>query len=892
MPETRCSVCFSAFNGVIQVSDYENLLYQITSRIRQSLDLSEVLDSAVQEIFKLLKVDRVKIYCFEPDGSGEVIAEAVNVAALPSLQNLRFPAADIPPEARAQFIKARLRVIVDVSAQRKTVSSREDLHSGAVKPLDYRQVDPCHLEYLSAMGVASSLVMPILHQEGLWGLLAVHHSAPRRFSERELQILQLLADQLEIAIAQSSLLLQAQQQAEHEAIVSRVSQILHYPLAQASLRQQVLETLVKELKASGGRLYLVGDRINPHSQTYTVGDQPLAQALEEMPLWQAWVDQQTHGGATEADMSGHTAFTRQTLAPLDQSKSAIYPSNQPFSGTLPDLQPDSWKLLANLFEPTPIRSFLVIPLAFQEHYLGCITLFRRGHSVNIAWAGQCASNQRLQFPKLSFEVWRELRQDQPEPWSVEELKLLQAIGLHLSMSVLQRRIEAMVRYQSSHDSLTGLPNRLLFTERLTLALMEADQSNEMIGIAILDVNRFKRINESLGSEAGDQLLRQVADRLQANLRPQDFLARWGSDEFTLLLPGLHSAEDVLALIEEIMVHVAEPFQLQEREIYITSSLGMALAPYDGEDADTLLRCAGVAVQKAQQEGLHTFQLYQREKGPAALEALTLEGDLRRALISQQLELYYQPQLEIATGRLIGLEALIRWQHPTLGFISPGEFIPLAEETGLIHDIGRWALRTACQQQQLWGQAGFPDLRVCVNLSPKQFYRADLPQLVWEALNAYDVPPACLELEITESAAMQDMDSTIRMLGQLRQTGIRIALDDFGTGYSSLTAIKHFPLDTLKLDKAFTQDLMDNPGDAAIAQTIVALGRGLGLTVIAEGVETESQLQVLLDLQCHCAQGYLFSRPLSAQGMMRFIQEYCIPEGTKICCKSRTLHFRF
>jgi diguanylate cyclase (GGDEF)-like protein len=874
------------------VSDYQNLLYQITTRIRQSLDLGEILEAAVQEIFKLLKVDRVKIYCFEPDGSGEVIAEAVNVAALPGLRGLRFPAADIPSEARAQFVKARLRVITDVPAQQKTVSSREDLTAaaGGEKTPDYSQADPCHLAYLSAMGVAASLVMPILHQDSLWGLLAVHHATPRRFSERELRMLQLLADQLEIAIAQSALLLQAQQQAKHEAIISRVGQILHYPLALPSLRQQVLETLVKELGASGGRLHLLGDRITPHSQTYTVGDQPLGLALEDLPLWQSWIDRQAHGLTGAADPDCCSAFTRQALALLDQPKSIAYASNRPLSGTLFDLQQTPWQPLADLFEPTPIRAFLVIPLAFQEYYLGYITLFRRGHSINIDWAGQCDGNQRLQFPKLSFEVWRELRQDQPDLWQTDELKLLQTIGLHLSMSILQRRIEAMVRYQSSHDSLTGLPNRLLFTERLTLALMEADQSNEMVGIALLDINRFRRINESLGSEAGDLLLRQVADRLQAHLRSQDFLARWGSDEFTLLLPGLRSAEDVLTLIEAIMVQIAEPFYVQGREIYITSSLGVALAPYDGEDADTLLRCAGVAVQKAQQEGLHTFQLYQRETATTALEPLTLEGDLRRALISQQLELYYQPQLEIATGRLIGLEALIRWQHPTLGFVSPGEFIPLAEETGLIHNIGRWALQMACQQQHLWEEAGFANLRVCVNLSPKQFYRADLPQIVWEALQQYDVAPACLELEITESAAMQDMDSAIRMLEQLRQMGVRIALDDFGTGYSSLTAIKHFPLNTLKLDKAFTQDLMDNPSDAAIAQTIVTLGRGLGLMVIAEGVETASQLRVLQDLQCHCAQGYLFSRPLSAQGILRFIQEYCVPEGTKICCRGQGIAF--
>ncbi|HEY9881165.1 MAG TPA: diguanylate cyclase, partial [Leptolyngbyaceae cyanobacterium] len=533
------------------MSDYENLLYRITSRIRQSLELEQVLEAAVEEIQQFLKVDRAKVYRFGPDGSGEVIAEAVNTEALPSLLHLRFPAADIPPEAREQFVKSRLRVIVDVSAHRKAINPREEElgdQAEPIKRINYKPVDPCHITYLTAMGVASSLVMPILHRGKLWGLLAVHHSQSRRFSDRELQLLDLLADQLEIAIAQSVLLTQACQQAEHEAIVSRISQSLHFPLALPSLRQQVLATIVEQMDASGGRLHLLGDGAAPQSQTYTLGDGPTDGQFEELPAWQSLIG----SGDTLEEMPEDTtqwtliqsweAYPQQALI---GTLSEAQPRALPLSYTLADLNARlEWQPLFEQLESTPIRSLLVMPLTAQGHCLGYLTLFRRGEDVKIRWAGQCERNQRLQFPKLSFEVWRELRTNQPRVWNNTELKLLQSIGLHLSMSILQRRVEAMIRYQSSHDSLTGLPNRLLFTERLTLALMESAQASDMMGVAILDLNRFKRVNDSLGHDAGDHLLKQVANRLQAYLRPQDFLARWGSDEFMFLLPGLHAAEEV------------------------------------------------------------------------------------------------------------------------------------------------------------------------------------------------------------------------------------------------------------------------------------------------------------------------------------------------------------
>lgn len=850
-----------------KISHREQLLHQITNRIRQSLELPEILNTAVQEIRTFLDVDRVKIYRFDADGSGEVIAEAIKSERLPSLLNLRFPDWDVPSYSREMFIKARQRVIVDVSTQRKTLQRLDCPETGenlSIQDIRFAPVDPCHVQYLKTMGVASSLVVPILHKQKLWGLLAVHHASPHQFSERELEIVQLLVDQLSIAIAQSDLLSQARRQAEYEATINRLSHLLHCPLRQIEIRQGVLEAAVDALKGSGGRLYIIAEPTGEPAQLYTVGEQPIHPHIEDNSAWQeltgcsisAW-----HGQEAIQNWQPYEPCSRNQLL-YEETLTHLKANSLPRTYTLDDLQQNvAFAPLGPMFASTSIRSILIVPLQFHQQSVGYLSIFRNSYDIEILWAGEHHDDHRHQMPRSSFAAWREVRADQAPEWHADDIKLAQSIGLHLYMAIAQKRVESMIRYQASHDALTNLPNRLLFDEQLALALAKAQQSDEMLGVAFLDLDRFKTINDTLGHAVGDQLLQQVAKSLRQCLRDCDAIARWGGDEFTLLLPHLSSAEDITKIAERILDKLTLPFYTEQQEFYITASLGIALFPYDGEDAETLLKNADLAMYQAKQLGKNNYQLYAEEMNSQAFKQLALESDLRKAIVNQEFLLYYQPQVDIQTQEIIGLEALLRWQHPHLGFVSPAEFIPLAEEAGLICTIGNWVLQTTCEQHQAWQAAGLSPVRIAVNLSAKQFQQTNLVNTILQTLKGADVAAEYLEIEITESAAMRDIDFTIATLQQLQQIGVKIAIDDFGTGYSSLNAIKHFPLHILKIDRSFVQDSVSSPSDAAIAKTVVALGKGLGLKVLAEGVETEEQLEFLRSIGCDSAQGYLFSKPL-------------------------------
>lgn len=868
-----------------KISYREQLLHQITNRIRQSLELPEILNTAVQEIRLFLEIDRAKIYRFDTDGSGEVIAEAIYQNNLPSLMNLRFPAGDIPPHAREMFIKARQRVIVDVSAQRKILQRLDSPETGENLPLKdirYASVDPCHVQYLTTMGVMASLAIPILHRNKLWGLLAVHHAAPRQFTERELTVLQLLVDQISIAIAQSDLLSQARQQAEYEATLNRISHLLHCPLPQREIRQGILDAAVAALKGSGGRLYIMAEPTGEPAQLYTVGQQPSHPCIEEEFLWQ----ELTH---CEPSSLQPAALTAEAAAKINEwqqyqqpfQENLLTDSHQPYlrsSGipqtyTLEGLQQHPLlSPLVQVFEPTPIRSIVIVPLRFHQQTVGYLSIFRNHYDVEILWAGRCNEDTRNGMPRSSFEQWRELKLEQSPHWDAEELKLIQSIGLHIYMAIAQKRVESMMRYQASHDLLTNLPNRLLFNEQLSLALVNAHQQDEMVGVAFLDLDRFKNINDTLGHAVGDALLQDVAARLRHCLRDCDAIARWGGDEFTLLLPRLASAEDITRIAERVLKQLSLPFYLEQQELYVTASIGIALYPYDGEDTETLLKNADAAMYQAKQQGKNNYQIFAEEMNNQALKQLALEGDLRRAIANQEFLLYYQPQINIRTGAIVGLEALLRWKHPNLGFISPADFIPLAEETGLICAIGDWVIQAACQQHQAWSAAGLTTVPIAINLSIQQFQQANLVNLILRTTQETGVSPHHLEVEITESAAMRDVEFTITTLKQLQQLGIKIAMDDFGTGYSSLNAIKHFPLNVLKIDRTFVQDAVQDSSDAAIAKAAVALGQGLGLEVLAEGVETPEQLEFLRSIDCDTAQGYLFSKPLPPQEIAELLRQ--------------------
>jgi len=428
----------------------------------------------------------------------------------------------------------------------------------------------------------------------------------------------------------------------------------------------------------------------------------------------------------------------------------------------------------------------------------------------------------------------------------------------------RKRTEQAVNYMAYHDDLTGLPNRRLFVDRLSQALKAADRNGSMVAILFLDLDRFKNYNDSLGHMFGDELLQETAVRLQSCLPAGATLARLGGDEFTVLLPRIRHTDDAMNLSQQILALFEQSFLLQGYEIRISTSIGVAVYPNDGADVTSLMRNADTAMYRAKEQGNH-YQLYNPSMDPHAYEKMLLETELRKALDRQEFVVHYQPQINMKTMRVEGVEALVRWIHPERGMVSPAQFIPLAEETGLIVPIGEQVLRMACKQNKAWQEAGMSPLRVSVNLSLRQFQNEGLVETVANVLEETGLDPKYLELEITESMTM-NVDQALRMMYGLKQLGVSIGMDDFGTGYSSLSYLKKFPIDRLKIDQSFVRDIRQDPNDASIVTTIISMAHNLKLKVVAEGVETADHVSFLLEQACDEAQGYFFARPLSAKDL--------------------------
>lgn len=425
----------------------------------------------------------------------------------------------------------------------------------------------------------------------------------------------------------------------------------------------------------------------------------------------------------------------------------------------------------------------------------------------------------------------------------------------------RKAADERIQYLSSYDPLTGLPNRNLFTDRLGQALLNANRFDRQTAVILLDLDRFRMVNETLGPPAGDEVLLEVSRRLHLQVRDGDTIGRRSGNEFGFVMANLGQERDAIALAQRILDAISVPFMVADQPLVITASIGISVAPRDGSTAIELLKTADTALDRAKQAGRNTFRFYSPEMDADAARRLGLESALRDALQNGELSVHYQPQISLESGNIIGMEALLRWNNPLFGSVSPVEFIPIAEETGLILPIGEWVLRTACLQTRQWLDLGLVALRVAVNLSARQFRQANLELVVRQTLADSGLPPGALELEITESAFIDDADAAIAMCRALKGIGVKLSLDDFGTGYSSLAYLSRFPFDKLKIDQAFVRDITENPVNAAIATAAIVMARSLNLSVLAEGVETEAQASFLRGRRCDAMQGYLFSRAL-------------------------------
>jgi diguanylate cyclase (GGDEF)-like protein/PAS domain S-box-containing protein len=470
-----------------------------------------------------------------------------------------------------------------------------------------------------------------------------------------------------------------------------------------------------------------------------------------------------------------------------------------------------------------------------------------------------------------------LRRDGPEfpiELSVSRVKLKgdwNAIGIIRDITE-RKQAEDKIIYMAYHDPLTGLPNRALLVEHLNHAISRAQRQNNISAVFFLDLDRFKLINDTLGHAKGDEVLKAVSERFKKYTRKADILARLGGDEFTVVVQDLSKVEEIIRVAERFFLAFKDPFNFEGEPLSITVSMGISIYPNDGDDADTLLKNADIAMYSAKDDARNSYRLYTASMNESIARRLTLENMLRKAIVNEEFLLHYQPQVDVASGEVIGIEALLRWQHPEKGLIPPGEFIPVAEDTGLIVPIGEWVLRTACAQNKLWQDTGLKHMTMAVNISMNQFKQTDFVDTVGRILEETGLDPGCLELEVTESVLMQNIESTIEKLHALKAKGIRLSIDDFGTGYSSLEYLKRMPLNMLKIAQSFVKDITVDPKDAAIASATIQVAKSMKLEVIAEGVETREQLKLMNDLQCSKIQGYLYSRPLPPDEVKEYLKK--------------------
>jgi diguanylate cyclase (GGDEF)-like protein len=793
----------------------------LMSKMRESGKLTDLLETASSLGRDFLDVERVEILQFTADGNTIVVAGSSNCVQLPPNCGQQYPAYYVPADRREFLRSSQSQISIDLTNHCSFAYSQP---TATTKLPQCRAIgdifDQKYLTLLTKMGLVGCLVIPIFNDDKLWGLFMCQHTQPKHFQDKQLETIGAIVDLLSFAILQSQLLARDQLHDRREKVLERINTLLHATPLSPQLESELLGEISRALDADGGRLLILGEPIQ-RAQLYSYGIQPhISTPIEKNILWKKILT----SAATPVD-------NRQNNNTSSSSRSKqIYRIEDIYQQ--PSLEP-----LFPAFRTVGIQSLLILPLQSNHQCVGCLTLFREEVSHN---------------------------------WTSEELQLAQSLAIHLSLAVAQRRVEYMYRRHAYYDALTGLPNRSLLQQRLTLALAKMESAGDGLAVIVLDIDRFKMINDSLGHVCGDRLLKLVAERLKKNLDDTAIIGRWSGDEFTLVIPGLSSVKLVHQIADKIQNCLREPFEFPEvfpalktKLLHLKASMGIAIAPLHGEDSKTLIERANAALYRAKQNGKNKYEIYTIAISHVATERLRLENILHQAIEEEQFFLHYQPQVDLRTGKVTGVEALVRCQDRYGKLISPADFIPIAEETGSIDRIGEWVLRQACQQNQFWREMGLGDFPVAVNLSTIQLQEKNLIDVIAAILAETRLSPDGLEIEITESVAIRDLDLTIDILQCLRGIGVKISLDDFGTGYSSLASLKYLPLDRLKIDRAFVRELRADTVEAGIVKAIINLGHELNLNVVAEGVETLEQLQFLKSINCDTVQGYLFSRPLSA-----------------------------
>jgi diguanylate cyclase (GGDEF)-like protein len=494
----------------------------------------------------------------------------------------------------------------------------------------------------------------------------------------------------------------------------------------------------------------------------------------------------------------------------------------------------------------------------------------KGHAVELGFRS-CWSTPILSHQGAVVGIFAMHAKEPREPTDAE-MGLIDVATRIAGIAIERKLTEDRIQFMANHDALTGLPNRPLLEDRLSQAILHARRDDRWVTALFTDIDNFKLVNDSLGHNAGDELLKTIAKRMNDCIRATDTVARLGGDEFVIVLPDQPKNADAISqTVRKLQTAISEPIRFDGRDVTITASIGIASYPDDGADVDALLGAADAAMYRAKEIGRDNFQFYTPELNTKVQGKFLLQEELRNAVARCEFVLHYQPQVDLRTGRVFAVEALVRWNHPKLGVIAPIKFIPIAEETGLIAPIGDWVLNEACRQNKAWQNAGLPPMAVCVNVSARQFKEKNLAARVASALQKSGLDGEYLELEVTESLIMQDFDLAVVTMEELKGLGVHLSIDDFGTGYSSLSALKTFPVSRLKIDKSFIDGLLANENDKAVTSAVISLGQKLNLRVIAEGVENEAQAAFLRNINCDEMQGYLFSRPVPAQGIEELLE---------------------